>query len=104
MLVGAVLYHHRELAHAMSWKSKFVSVLAELNCLVFCLLKGVWFCLLLQSRLGLCKPELMKELAEVNCLLICLLMYWLVLSCVTIANWFISEVISWKSESVTGVV
>ena len=88
----------------MSWKSKFVSVLAEVNCWVFCLLKGVWFCLLLQSRLCLCKSEIMKELTEVNCLLLCLLKCWLVLSCVTIANWFISEVISWKSESVTGVV
>ena len=54
----------------------------------------------LQSWIGLCKFELMRELAEVNCWLLCLLKCWLARSCVTIANLLISEVISWKSESV----
>ena len=54
----------------------------------------------LQSWIGLCKFELMRELAEVNCWLPCILKCWLARSCVTIANLLISEVISWKSESV----
>ena len=54
--------------------------------------------------LAVCKSDLMKELNEVNCWLLYHLKCWLVLSCVTIANWFISEVISWKSESVRGAV
>ena len=61
------------------------------------------FVTIAKSRLGLCKLELMKELTEVNCWLLCLLKCWLALSCVTIANLLISEIISWKSESVRGI-
>ena len=93
----------RGCSEAMSWKSKFVRQLAEVNCWMVRLLKCDW-CLLLHSRLRMCRSELIRELTDVNCWLLCLLKCWLVLPCVTIANLLISEIISWESESVRGVV